>query len=506
MRLNNKIHHRWVLLVGGGIFPLGLAPFDVWPAVIISMAILFQSLKQTSAKHAFFNSLVYGFGLFIAGASWLYVSIHEYGFIPAPLAILATALFCLFLALIFAAPFMITALIPQNPLSWMLGLPAIWVISEWMRTWILTGFPWLYAGYSHTSTWLNGWAPIGGVLLLSFISGLGAMLLASIVNGRIRSRSTQSLMTTIAILVVSGYFFQNVEWTENTGEPLTVTLIQPNIPQNEKWSPGKQKLILKQLASQTNAHWGSDIIVWPEAAVPTLPQRIPNFMSQMTDRANDSGSTLLTGIITYDINQEKYHNSVLAIGENRGQYNKTRLVPFGEYVPLESALRGLIKFFDLPMSSLAIGASDQPLFSIKDQLIATAICYEVVYPSLVARNSKEATVILTVSNDTWFGNSIGPLQHMQMVQMRALENEKPIIRGTNNGISGLVDHKGKIRRRLDQHSSSELNGVVQAREGSTPFSTTGSWPIVLLSTLLCVWLIIKGIKTNVLEDPRHDNK
>ena len=506
MRLNNKIHHRWILLVGGAIFPLGLAPFNIWPAVMVSMAILFQTLMHASVKQAFFNSLIYGFGLFIAGASWLYVSIHEYGFISAPLAILATALFCLFLASIFATPFVISALLPQKPLCWMLGLPAIWVISEWVRTWMLTGFPWLYAGYSHTSTWLNGWAPIGGVLLLSFISALGAMLLVSIVNGRIKSRSTQSLMATIAILVVSGYFFQNVEWTENTGKPLTVTLIQPNISQNEKWSPGKQKLILKQLASQTEAHWGSDIIVWPEAAVPTLPQRIPNFMSQMTDRANDSGSTLLTGIITYDINQEKYHSSVLAIGKNSGQYNKTRLVPFGEYVPLESVLRGLIKFFDLPMSSLAIGDSDQPLFSIKEQLIATAICYEVVYPDLVARNSREASLILTVSNDTWFGNSIGPLQHMQMVQMRALENEKPIIRGTNNGISGLVDHKGHISRRLEQHNIGELNGVVQARGGRTPFSTSGSWPIVLFSLLLCVWLSVKGTKTNVLEDPRHDNK
>ena len=158
------------------------------------------------------------------------------------------------------------------------------------------------------------------------------------------------------------------------------------------------------------------------------------------------------------------------------------------------------------MSSLAIGDSDQPLFSIKEQLIATAICYEVVYPDLVARNSREASLILTVSNDTWFGNSIGPLQHMQMVQMRALENEKPIIRGTNNGISGLVDHKGHISRRLEQHNIGELNGVVQARGGRTPFSTSGSWPIVLFSLLLCVWLSVKGTKTNVLEDSRHDNK
>ena len=506
MKSFGKLQRYSLLIVGGAIFPLGLAPFNLWPAVIVSMAILFQSLRQPSIKQAFFNAATYGFGLFLTGASWLYVSIHEYGFIAAPLAVIATTLFCLFLAAIFAFPFMLAAFLPSTSIPLMLGLPAIWVISEWVRSWIFTGFPWLYAGYSHTETWLNGWAPIGGVLSLSFFSALTAMLFLWLVQGMEQRRSTLSLSVILMVLTISGYLLQQVNWTKDIGKPLTVALIQPNIAQNEKWSVEKRRTILTQLAAQTEAYWGHDIIIWPEAAVPRTPKRIPVFMQNLERKANDSGSTLLTGIITQDGEQGRYYNSVLAVGDQSGQYHKTRLVPFGEYVPLESLLRGLIQFFDLPMSSLSVGPSNQIPLTVQKQLIATAICYEVVYPDLVARISRQASLIVTVSNDTWFGESLGPLQHMQMVQMRALENAKPIIRGTNNGISGLVDQRGNIYGRMDQNSIDELSGVVQPRAGQTPFSITGSWPIIFLSWLIVFFLVLYRSKTNVLEESKNEIK
>lgn len=506
MKSFGKLQRYALLIVGGAIFPLGLAPFNLWPAVIVSMAILFQSLRQPSIKQAFVNATTYGFGLFLTGASWLYVSIHEYGFIAAPLAVIATTLFCLFLAAIFAVPFMLAAFLPSTSISLILGLPAIWVISEWVRSWVFTGFPWLYAGYSHTETWLNGWAPIGGVLSLSFFSALTAMLFLWFVQGIGQRRSTLSLSVILMVLTISGYLLQQVTWTKDIGEPLTVALIQPNIAQNEKWSVEKRRAILTQLAAQTEAYWGHDMIIWPEAAVPSIPKSIPVFMQNLERKANDSGSTLLTGIITQDSEQGRFYNSVLAVGGQSGQYHKTRLVPFGEYVPLESLLRGLIQFFDLPMSSLSVGPSNQLPLTVQKQLIATAICYEVVYPDLVARNSREASLIITVSNDTWFGESLGPLQHMQMVQMRALENAKPIIRGTNNGISGLVDQRGNIYGRMDQNSIDELSGVVQPRAGQTPFSITGSWPIIFLSWLIMFFLVLHRSKTNVLEEFKNEIK
>jgi apolipoprotein N-acyltransferase len=480
-----------LLFIAGTLFPLGLAPFMFWPLVTLSMAMLFSSLTALTVKKAFLNTLAYGFGIYIAGASWLYVSIHEYGFIPAPLAMLATILFCLFLASVFAIPFALAAFMPNNQQSLLFGLPAIWVISEWMRTWVLTGFPWLFAGYSHTETWLNGWAPIGGVLWLSFISAVLAMLLTNFARSDNRQSQIGRFILTLFVIFGSGWMLQQLEWTKDHDKSITVALVQPNISQKEKWSPSRQANILKQLTDQTKPVWGRDLIVWPEAAIPTIEQRIPTFMADLQTMAKDQNSTVLTGIIRYDDNNKSYHNSLIAVNENQQNYDKTRLVPFGEYVPLENLLRGLIRFFDLPMSSLSLGDAQQNPFVIKEQTIAPSICYEVVYPDLIARNSSVASVLLTVSNDTWFGSSLGPLQHMQMAQMRAIENAKPMIRATNNGISGLIDHRGNIYERAQKNTSTVLSGKIQPRVGRTLFSYTGSLPIVMLALLIGLFLILK---------------
>ena len=204
-------------------------------------------------------------------------------------------------------------------------------------------------------------------------------------------------------------------------------------------------------------------------------------------------TALLTGIPTQDWNSGKYYNSVLALGTARGQYDKTRLVPFGEYVPLEGLLRGLIRFFNLPMSSFSLGAQDQPLLTIAGEPIATAICYEIVYPDLVARISREATLLLTVSNDAWFGDSFAPQQHMQMARMRAIENAKPMLRGTSNGVTAMVDHRGKIEKQLEQFSVGELRGNIAPRAGQTIFAKTGSWPVVIMALLICGGLIIRRL-------------
>jgi len=503
MRSAGKLQHYGGLLFAGAIFPLGLAPFDFWPAVFISIALLFRTLQYKTIKQTLLGTTAYAFGLFFAGASWLYVSIHEYGFIAAPLALLATALFCLFLAFLFAIPYALSALIPQTPISWILGLPSIWVLSEWIRTWILTGFPWLFAGYSHTATWLNGWAPVGGVLWLSFITTFSGILLTLICQGHIKVSAVRQSMIVLLFFVVAGYFLQQYQWTEESGKPLSVTLIQPNIPQGGKWSAEKQSAILAQLITQSEDHWDKDMIIWPEMAVPTIPERIPDFIQNLQEKALKTNTSLLSGIVTYDKKTRRYFNSMIALGLSSGQYNKTRLVPFGEYVPFESLLRGLIKFFDLPMSSIAVGAVNQHPFSVQGHFISAAICYEVIYPDLVARNSIDSSIIMTVSNDAWFGRSIGPKQHMQMAQMRALENAKPLMRGTNNGISALVDHRGRIYQKIEQHQSSELSGIIQPRVGITAFSKFRSWPTLFIILLVCIVLIRTKNKIEIVEVQRH---
>ncbi|MGB2259800.1 MAG: apolipoprotein N-acyltransferase, partial [Porticoccaceae bacterium] len=314
------------LFASGALMPLALAPFSIWPIAILSTGLLFWTMENQTPKQALVKAAVFGFGLFFAGVSWVYISIHDHGFISAPVAFAGTILFCLFLALIFATPFALSAIIPQTPLALGFGLPAIWVISEWIRGWIFTGFPWLYAGYAHTDTWLNGWAPLGGILWLSFINALAAAALVQLV----KNPRAPLMAATVMALWVGGYSLQGINWTQSTDTELSVVLIQPNIDQEDRWSLAEQDDILQQLALQTEAHWGADIVIWPEGAIPALPRQIMDYLIDVDNRAKVNQTTLLTGIPTQDPRNRRYYNSMLALGDSRGQYDKTRLVPFGE--------------------------------------------------------------------------------------------------------------------------------------------------------------------------------
>ncbi|MGB2451185.1 MAG: apolipoprotein N-acyltransferase, partial [Porticoccaceae bacterium] len=294
----------------------------------------------------------------------------------------------------------------------------------------------------------------------------------------------------VVAIALAGYGLGKVDWTQPRGTDLSVVLIQPNVEQEDRWSLAEQDGILDRLMTQTEPHWGADIIIWPEGAIPALPRQVLDYLLEVDARAKVNQTALLTGIPTQDAQSRRYYNSMLALGDSRGQYDKTRLVPFGEYVPLERLLRGVNRFFDLPMSSFSLGAPEQPLLTAKGEQIATAICYEIAYPNLVAKTAASATLILTVSNDAWFGRSMAPQQHMQMARMRAIENAKPLIRGTNNGVTALVNYRGQIVQQLDQFTTAELSGVVEPRAGATPFAQFGSWPVVIAAMIICGGLIV----------------
>lgn len=477
------------LLIAGALFPLALAPFSYWPIAIVSMTILFYNLHQQSAKQAFVRSAIYGLGMFGTGVSWVFVSMYVFGNVSVFLALLGTLIFCFFNAVFFALPFMLCGLTPKRPAISLVTLPALWVISEWVRSWLFTGFPWLYAGYSHTDTWLNGWAPIGGVLLLSFFTAFAANALAQI---RLQKDTALPLtaLSLVAALFLAGLALQKIDWTEPAQTSVSVALVQPNVAQHDKWSVSKRHQIMQNLLVQTEPHWGTDIIIWPEGAIPALYTQIPNFLEHIDQRALTSKTTLITGLPTNDKPEGPYYNSMLALGKSHGVYNKTRLVPFGEYVPLEKLIRGLNNFFDLPMSSFSLGSKNQPLLTAAGQSISTAICYEIAYPDLVAKNSRKSNILLTVSNDAWFGNTIAPDQHMQMARMRAIENAKPLMRGTNNGITALVDRRGKITTKLDQFTEGVITESVTPYTGDTPFTKYGSWPIVIFSLIIITVAIL----------------
>lgn len=474
-------------LLAGAIYPLSLAPWNWWPAGLLSVAALAALLHQGSQRQLAARTFAFGLGLFGTGSSWVYYSIHDYGYAPVPLALLLTGLFTLLLAAVFVLPFLLLRpLAHRAPLAWLTAFAALWVLGELLRGWLFTGFPWLFLGYGHLGTPLAGWAPVGGVYLISFIAALTAGWLGL---GRCwPARRRQALAGFGALLLGwgGGWLLTGVEFTRPAGEPVTVSLIQPNLSLETKWDEQAMAYILAGLNEQSDAHWGQQLVIWPESAIPDFAHRVTPFLRAIDEQARRHGSTFITGIPTASA-PGRYYNSLIALGEGQGQYDKHHLVPFGEYVPFERWLRGLIHFFDLPMSQFSAGPRGQAHLSTGDLRIGSAICYEVAYPRLVAEQSRDAHLLVTVSNDAWFGDSIGPLQHLQIVQMRSLENGRWFARATNNGVTALIDHRGRIASELPQFTREELSGTVIPRLGTTPFQRIPGW--LFVTVYVAVYLL-----------------
>ncbi len=503
---------EFVAFFSGTIIPFSFAPYNLWPLGIIGPTLLAMLLSGLNEKRSFFRALVFGLGLFISGASWVYVSIHDFGFASPPLAILLTGIFVTALALAFAVPFYFYArFIQPTSLNTICIFPAFWVVGEWSRTWFLTGFPWLFSGYAHIETWLSGWAPIFGVFGLSYLtvfSGVALALLISSLYQRAPKKIIASLTCSLiaAVFWLSGAQLANIEWTSyDKSDEITVSLVQPNIPLQMKWDPKYQPFITETLLTLSEPNWKSDIVIWPEAAIPYLHSEAPNFLAFIAEQAQSSNTMLITGMLYDTFEQEegkfKYYNSILGLGAAEGTYFKQRLVPFGEYVPLENHLRGLIAFFDLPNSVIHKGPKQTTGLTAKINdkktfRISPYICYEIVYPDLVAENARQAEVLVTISNDAWFGDSVGPIQHFEMAQMRALENGRFVIRSTNTGLSGLIDHKGKIILLGNQFHRESITGSIYRTHGQTPYSQWYSRPIIVFCFLIIfVSLIAQKRKT-----------
>jgi apolipoprotein N-acyltransferase len=461
----------------GTLITLSLAPFNIWPCGLLSLAALHYLLADISPKRAAWRGWCFGAGLFLSGASWLYVSIHDFGGASLILAAFLSGGFCLLLALMHAMlGYGYARWIRHTRFGRWLGFAAWWVLWEWVRYWLLTGFPWLYAGYAYLTTPLSGWAPLGGIYALSFIVALSAAAIVLLFEKKWFPAAIA------ATLWIAGCGLQFIAWTQPKGEPVKVALVQANIPQEVKWDPDYFRETLDIYSNLSAPLWrDNDIVFWPEAAVPALYETAKPFFDQNADNAKRFQHALISGV-PYRSPQGEYFNSAIALGNGSGIYHKQHLVPFGEYVPLEKYLRGLIEFFDLPMSDFQGGPAGQAPLQAAGLTFAPFICYEVVYGDLV-RHAR-ADVLLTLTNDSWFGHSIGPLQHLQMVQMRALEMGRPFVRATANGITALIDAKGRITARIPQFERAVLTGTVQGYEGITPFARFGSWPILILCGII----------------------
>lgn len=480
-----------VALAAGALMPLSLAPLSLWPLGIVSLAVLGLMLEQQPLAQVFKRSFCFGLGLYAVGVSWIYVSIHNFGGASALLAGFLTLVFVAFMALMFSLPFYVYGRwFSRHKFSLLLAFPACWLLGECFRYWFMTGFPWLYVGYGHLASPLAGWAPVIGVIGVGFITALTAGVLAQWVW---RFRTNRCRMgATIIVLVfwALGAGLYQVSWTQIGDEPISVAMVQPNISQDKKWQAETVEPTLALLRDLSEDLWQHDWVIWPEAAIPlTYHQALP-FLDEVNQLASDTGTGLMTGIIYDDPETRRYFNSIAGFGEAYGLYHKRRLVPFGEYVPLEDWLRGLIEFFNLPTSIISFGPMEQPGIQVGSAVLSPSVCYELVYPDLVAFSARGSQALLTVSNLGWFGDSLGPRQFMQMAQMRALETGRYLIYSTNNGSSAFVDDKGHITQLSAEFATDTLSGKIYPAQGMTPFMYWGSMPLLLLSLGILGGLVV----------------
>ena len=482
------IHKPWLqnllAILAGALITLSLAPFDVGAASVVALVLLLFVLTNCSPRAAFVRGWFFGAGLFGSGASWVYVSIHVYGFAPVPLAVFLTLAFCLGLALLSALTcYVYRRLLPHDGYLSLAVFPALWVLGEWLRTWLLSGFPWLFIGYAQIDGPLHGWVPVLGVFGISYLLALSAVCAFLFLQ---RRRNYWLLIPGLAPWLL-GPLLATITWVTPLDEELTVGMVQANVAQDEKWIPSKTLEHISLHRNLTEELWGKQIIVWPEAAIPMLHTDAQPIIDLLEQRAKQSGSSFFTGI-PYLNADATYFNSIMALGQGDGIYFKRRLVPFGEYVPLENILRGLIDFFDLPTSHFTPGPAEQSFLQADGLQVAPFICYEVVYPNLLPTGDTPLPdLLLTISNDTWFGASIGPLQHLQMARMRALELGRSMIRSTNNGVSALIDANGSITARTAQFTEEVLTGSIQLYSGKTPYARFGN-SALLLFCAVCVAL------------------
>ncbi len=486
MKLSPAFYGALSFLAGISL-PLAFAPFHYWPLALVSLGVLFKITTQSSLRQSVCFGALFGLGYFALGVSWVFISMHRFGHLGTPVAFFMTALLVCYLSSYPALTCYVTNRWFQSRARWVgaLAFASIWTLSEYLRGTLFTGFPWLVLAHASVDTPLAGWVPLLGELGMSWLWAFTAALLATWQWTHINWRV---LVAGMGVIWAVGSPLNSVHWTAPNGEPRTMSLVQGNIPQNIKWIPSYRQQIIDEFLVLSEPHKGRDIILWPEAALPVLHHEAEEMIEEYAANMHAQGTTWVLGILVYDADADTYYNSIHVPTTDQFYY-KRKLVPFGETIPLAGLLGPIIDLFNLPYSALLPGTNQSALIELDNDHLLGSICYEIAFGRLMKKQASEANYILNVSNDTWFGDSIGPHQHLQIARYRALELGKELARGTNNGITAVVDAKGQVRSRADQFQSVVLNTFIQPYEGGTPYSRWGDWfafSIVLFALSLCI--------------------
>ena len=444
-----------------GFYPLAFAGFA---------ALIHLWIEAPRPAAAFRIGFLFGLGLFGCGVSWVYVSLHRFGAMPAPLAAIATFAFCTVLSLYPALAGWLQARVraPQA-IRAVLIIPGLWVLTEWLRGWVLTGFPWLSAGYAGVDTPLAGLAPVGGVYAMSLAMLVCAGLLWCVARGQARWPAAAVL----AAVLAAGWAMQRIHWTAPAGEPFRAALLQGDVPQDLKFDPQRYAETLEtyaRLAGQSRAR----LIVLPETALPRFLDSInPSYLQRLAAIGRRNGGDIVLGVPVRTA-PGQYYNSVISLGSSPTQiYSKVHLVPFGEFVP--PGFGWIVRVLSIPLADFSRGAPDQKPLAVAGQRVAVDICYEDAYGAAIARAARAATLLVNVSNVAWFGDSLAPAQHLEIARVRALETGRMMLTATNTGITAAIGPHGRVRARLPEFVVGRLDVEAQGYAGATPYVRIGDW-------------------------------
>jgi len=460
-----------------GFGTLPLAPLSMFALAILLWLWLHAPSPRTAAWYGF----CWGAGAFLVGVSWVYVSLHDFGMMPAPLAAIATALFCLYLALFPAAAGYLQARLALPPLPrLMLLMPACWVLGEWLRGWLFTGFPWLAFGYTQADTPLAGYAPLAGVYGLSFLAV--AVTGGAVAAVTLRGVARHAAIAVAALLVAAGYGLKQIEWTRPQGEPLSVALLQGNVPQELKFVPGRYEQTLDTYARLARSAQAK-LIVLPETAIPRFLDQVDRgYLDMLREHALAQDGDILLPAPLRDADG-RYYNAVVSLGRAPMQsYAKRHLVPFGEFIP--PGFGWVLEVLRIPLSDFTPGSPAQRPLEVAGERVAVNVCYEDAFGEEIIRQLPEATLLVNVSNVAWFGDSLAPEQHLRIARLRALETGRYMLRATNTGITAIIDAQGRVSARLPAFTEGVLTGTAQAYAGATPYVRFGNGPVLVFVILV----------------------
>jgi apolipoprotein N-acyltransferase len=486
-----------IALLLGAFAVLGFAPFYIFPAPILALiGLVFLWSKAPSAKAGFTLGFQFGLGLYTVGIYWIYISLHDFGGMPWWFAGFCTFCLCAFMALF---PAMVGYF--SKRLGYLsISVPVLWGLSDWVRSWIFTGFPWLTLGYSQTPhSPLAGYIPIIGVygvsVMTASIAACIAIWLANKQDQKNKVAWQRKVIAFVTIIIALGAILKAVEWSTPTGKPFSTTLIQGNIPQDIKWSPDAAEMTIKQYVAMTKDS-KAELIVLPETALPVIASQLdPNVQLALSAHAKENNGNIIVGMVEYKPETQEYFNSAISFGNAPSQtYSKNHLVPFGEFIPLKQLLGWIYRdWLNIPLSDLARGGIQQRPMQLNDQKVAVNICYEDVFGEEIIRQLPEATVLVNISNDAWYGQSYAADQHMQFSQARALETGRMMLRSTNTGATAVIDQHGYVIAHAPHDVKTVLDIEAQGYTGSTPYVRWGNWPFIIFC-FICLGILLRKRK------------